>query len=83
MNNKDMPAMPCSQTIDRENNEIVPHQFGNDDFVVPGLSKREYYAIMALQGILTNPEGQRSDQAAVTARLYADALLDELERTQE
>ena len=47
-----------------------------------GLTKREYFAAMAMQGILTNPDGQRSDQAAVTARLYADALLNELEKTQ-
>jgi len=82
MNNADMPAMPCSQTIDRDNDKTIPHQFGNNDFVVPGLTKREHFAAMALQGILSASEGRVTADHSCKAVKVADALLNELEQNQ-
>jgi hypothetical protein len=58
-------------------------------FVVPsnhlgwhgGLTRREYFAVMALQGTMTNPEwtGTLSDAAGFAVRA-ADALITELNR---
>jgi hypothetical protein len=51
----------------------------------PGLSKREYFAAMAMQGILANPsanvqgEEQIPQVVAVMARQCADALIAALE----
>lgn len=84
MKNGDMPAMP--------NALAAPT---NDGFLsTSGLTKRELFAAMCLQGILANPggpvqasshSGWRSttncsrEQVVMEASLYADALLAELE----
>ena len=48
-----------------------------------GLTKREYFAAMAMQGILSNSSGDYDFGGAATdAVRYADALLTELEKTQ-
>ncbi len=85
MRNADMPAMPCQVSIDRDNDAPRPYQFGNDDFVSPGLTKREYFAGLAMQGILANkqydpPRRQRLDGMADDAVAAADALLAKLEK---
>lgn len=52
---------------------------GGVDF--PGLTKREYFAAMALQGLIGTSEEQLVYKPAVISRLavqYADALLEEL-----
>lgn len=56
----------------------------SETYSVGGLSKREYFAAMAMQGILAGlPESAAYDvtEGARTAVLHADALLYELERT--
>lgn len=72
MSNKDEPAFPV-QSFTIQNGEIV---WGE-----PGLTKREWFAGMALQGLLANP-GIDSDQEGlpVEAVQYADALLAALEK---
>ena len=51
--------------------------------LVSGLTKREYAAIMAMQGLLACTSlglGASSNAIATTAVLYADALLTELSK---
>ena len=85
MNNADMPAAPCQGSVDRERNEPRPYQFGNNDFVFQGVTKREYFAGLAMQGILANknyeaPRRQRLAGMSADAVAAADALLDELDK---
>lgn len=64
-------------------------QFGNGTVLCTGLTKREYFAAMAMQGIISNSELERirlsektekrcADYAMLSVK-YADALLKELE----
>lgn len=77
MNNKnaDKPAMPL---------QIKGH--GNDTFSMPilskymGVTKREYFAAMAMQGLLAQNGYDRFDSLAIDAVRQADALLEELEK---
>lgn len=79
MENKDQPANPATL-----------HQVkGNDIETVtfPGLSKREFLAGQALQGLLSNRRNILADITPNTAKLYADKavkladyLLNELEK---
>lgn len=39
------PAFPAKASINRDTGEFIPHQFGNDDFVLSGMSLRQYAAI--------------------------------------
>lgn len=76
MNNADMPAMPGTVwAYDGDGNAI--QTMGG------GLTKREYFAGLAMQGLLANPERDWSyvDQDAEVAVHAADCLLEELERT--
>ena len=51
------------------------HQIG-------GLTKREYFAAMAMQGLLSDPTVNAGGKdVAIAAVSYADALLAELEQT--
>ena len=46
-----------------------------------GLTKREYFAAMAMQGILSNPNRGYQVEKVVAASLeYADGLLNEIEK---
>ena len=71
MSNADMPVHP-TQPLDRQGLPEYPMEWG--------LTKREYFAAMAMQGLCTHsgdyhtPENLASD-----AVMYADALLKELE----
>jgi len=67
MNNADMPAMPVEDTID----------------YFQGLTKREYFAGLAMNRILAKDErGVMSPEITAQASVrMADALLAELERT--
>ena len=79
MNNSDMPAMPVTDS--------------NGPFMQPagpsvGLSKREHFAAMAMQGFLSNrievpsTEGKKLvDFIAKCSIDYADALLKALEES--
>jgi hypothetical protein len=74
MNNSDMPAMPTKI------------QFGKAyhvDYNGDGLTKREHFAGLALQGILANnhyqePRRTKLEGMAIDAVAAADALLKEL-----
>jgi hypothetical protein len=83
MENKDMPAFPdtrraAAQSLSNQAPEDLP----------TGLTKREYFAAMALQGILANPKtdlsryGDSYFGAAKEAILFADELLQQLSTPQ-
>lgn len=64
------PAFPCEQGTD-------PNGNWNQTFE-PGLTKREYFAALAMQGLLANPGldvAHDVDDAAEVAVLFADKLL--------
>lgn len=70
---------------------IVMHPGSPDQYSWPGLTKREYFAAMALQGLLANPDyncpSRPKDIVTTTgtakaALHYADALLKELSNHQ-
>lgn len=47
---------------------------------MPRLTKREYFAAMAMQGMLASTSGWRKDEAAQFSLAYADALIAELSK---
>ena len=75
MNNSDMPAMPVTDS--------------NGPFMQPagpsvGLSKREHFAAMAMQGFLSNRIEVPSTKFIAKCSIdYADALLKALENDDE
>lgn len=75
MKNGDMPAMPLPQSEYSEN-----YTHGKWD----GLTKREYFAAMAMQGLLTcaMDTGASISEFAEDSVVAADALLAELEKDQ-
>lgn len=85
--NGDMPAMPCKVSINRDEGGLQEYQFGNNDFVVMGLTKREQFAMAAMQGMLAHAtrykprEGASENwHEAISEEVVqlADALLAEL-----
>ena len=67
----------------KTNPEHLIHSFSDSDtYNVNGLTKREYFAAVALQGILANPESYSSapTQIAKYAVDQADLLIDELNK---
>lgn len=80
MENKDKPAFPISGDQLSENDELF-----NSDF---GLTKREHFAAMAMQGLLAanspclhgNVEMPVASEIANWSVLMADALLIKLEQ---
>lgn len=85
MNNSDRPAMPLSATeylgeMIAEDSGVVMNQF-LDAF--GGLTKREHFAAMAMQGMMANThaiENLSQNDLAQEAVSMADALLKELEK---
>ena len=74
MKNGDMPAMPI------ELNGFG--QYAPEAHI--GLTKREMFAMAAMQGICSNPDDRYTyEQLAGHAVKHADALLAELEKTNE
>lgn len=79
MNNGDMPAIPCDDIVRRDDNGNLygaPISSG-------GLTKREHFAAMAMQGLLVNMgRNEFNDSGAVSSEAVkqADALLKELEK---
>ena len=80
MNNADMPA------------NVVPEEHWDRSLSAPatGLTKREHFAGLALQGFLANNEAVQStegermvDFIATCSVAYADALLAKLDKTGE
>jgi len=85
MDNADMPAMPQNFTRDSRGRLLVSMAHEG----CGGLSKREYFAGLAMQGMVSNmecvqagcPEGKRlGDYISEQSLLMADALLAELEK---
>ncbi|TVK95342.1 hypothetical protein AYJ01_00720 [Shewanella algae] len=79
MKNSDMPAMPV---IDWDIKDGKAVRFTSSE----GLTKREAFAMAALQGLsgAHNHDGEWSHDSKIVAEVavkYADALLEELERT--
>lgn len=73
------------------NNEPVFAEHPPGGYYKPGLTKREYFAAMAMQGFLGGnqrlgdmfpykPRGTFAEAIAVAALSYADALLNELNK---
>ena len=72
--NADLPAMPTPDTY---------HPSGQIEFGNSGLTKREYLAAMAMQGLCANAipgSHHRPEVLTTDAVRYADALLRELEQ---
>jgi hypothetical protein len=79
MKNADMPAMPIT---DNEGSVVgASYAFvWGDKLACIGLTKREHFAGLALQGILCGDPSERFDTAAEYAVKHADALLAELNK---
>ena len=62
-----------------------PHYQAFPDGVNQGLTMREYFAIMALQGNLAACSASYPDVEAVTSKSveYADALIEKLNKTKK
>ena len=78
MNNSERPAAPCKSN---ENNG-APHY---KDIPHNGLTKREHFAGLAMQGLLAGTidyeyDIQEAAEAAETSVQIADALLKELDK---
>jgi hypothetical protein len=77
--NADMPAMP------QTNEDNMCRMTGIPKPLHSGLTKREMFAIAAMQGLLAKhgDDDYSSDSIAKYAVAHADALLKELENTNE
>lgn len=74
MKNSDMPAMPVSEDDAQiQDGDISCYGY-------TGLSKREHFAGLAMQGFLSREETNMDAESIVSASIdYADLLLDRLE----
>lgn len=69
MKNGDLPAYP----LPREISETLPNT---------GLTKREYFAAMAMQGLLANKrygKHYKTEEVVESSLIIADEILDQLE----
>ncbi len=85
MKNADMPAMPQSFSMSEEDcGTVISHLSEADMPMNIGLTKREVFAMHAMNGYLSNSECLKTHinhaQTAEKAVLMADALLAELEK---
>lgn len=78
-NNGNLPAMPITVT-DTYCNFV--NTVGVEAEKISGLTKREQFAAMAMQGLLSHNSNWRPTSVAKASVDYADALLAELEKTQ-
>lgn len=78
MKNGDMPAMPQTGFSDLDGDRFVSKDCGG-----AGLTKREQFAMAAMQGLAANgrSNGNMYETAARMAVRQADAVLAELEHT--
>jgi hypothetical protein len=74
MNNADKPAAPISVSSIDETLCSSDFEYGE------GLTKREHFAGLAMQGLLAGSSGLGDGECALNAIHYADALLKELEK---
>ncbi len=72
INNGDMPTSPIFDS----NGRSIEHY---DSYYATGLTKREHFAALAMQGILANGSSH-TEVAARKAVIAADNLLKELEK---
>ena len=78
MKNGDMPAQPIVAGHGQPSvMEAVVNNQGAQCF---GLTKREYFAAMAMQGLLASSMGSADRRAAIAVK-QADALLEQLEQS--
>lgn len=84
MNDTSGPAFPSPMTLCRENGNFVPRQTANDDFDMPGMSLRDYFAAKAMNECMTasadhmdncSPMSEVFQRAATFSYAYADAML--------
>jgi len=79
MKNSELPAMPA--TIETQYDETPRGLALYKDVLYPGLSKREMFAMAAMQGLTSSvSEYSKFHELATDAVSIADALLAELER---
>jgi hypothetical protein len=66
----------------KPNEPIIPLEY-NNDYTSMGLTKREYFAAMAMKGIITNKDGLdiKIERIAESAVDMADTLIEELNKT--
>jgi hypothetical protein len=71
--------------VTRPDDSLVPSRSRDGDYDIihtPGLTKREYFAAMAMQGLLANPiapETEYEDNMLFAVQ-HADALIDQLNK---
>ena len=70
--------MESNKTKPNEPINIVEY---NNNYISTGLTKREYFAAMAMQGLLSHYGTSYSVQNTMEAVYMADALIDELNKT--
>ena len=63
----------------KANESIKPIEY-NNNYISTGLTKREYFAAMAMQGLLANDSGLITSKARDAVKA-ADALIEELNKT--
>lgn len=78
MKNAELPAMPCEwKDFDSQRIQVVRESYS-------GLTKREMFAIHAMQGLCTHSgDYHLPEHLARDAVMYADAVLAELEKSNE
>jgi hypothetical protein len=85
MNNADKPASPATGLSkysggrfgDKDQTE---YSDGTGKIFFPGLTKREYFAAMAMQGILSSSADRGESYVATQSVKFADELLKQLEQ---
>jgi len=67
------------------NEIIVPHEVKNQQgdtiFISHGLTKREYFAAMTMQGFLADSRNGKPEEFAHWSVIMADALIEALNKT--
>lgn len=80
MTKKTAGVEPASR-LDPSGMPAFPTIWGNDQWMIPGLSKREYFAGLALQGLVPKNNELGPVVIAIWAVQIADALLAELAKS--
>ena len=87
MNNADLPAMAVKvvASVAEQRRQASTGDYSFQDCQFTGLTKREMFAMHAMQGFSANPEltEEKGDIVARCAVLQADALLKALEEDGE
>ena len=79
MSNSDMPAMPSNPINTITNSTSGEQLYYTHDWAEQGLTKREHFAGLALQGYCNNGGYGRFEDMAIDCLKAADALLTALE----